>query len=226
MGEFTIICASNDDEMLNQCLLRSPCIARGAYECIVQKGFANVPAAYNQAVRHAGTDLLCFVHQDVFLPEGWDEAFLRQVERVERMDPSWALVGCAGTLVCDQVKQWAGHIDDRGIPFGAAEGLPVQVESLDELLIACRRADAEFDEGMPNYHLFATELCLRRRREGRRVYAIDAFCHHNSRLRRDGIPGPFALGCGYLYAKYPDMLPIVATSVTIQRIDGVCVLSL
>ncbi len=225
MMNFTIICASHDRNVLDENLLRSPCIRQRRCECTIVENTSNVSVAYNKAASDASTELVCFVHHDVYLPEGWDTTLLEQVEQVKREDSQWALLGCAGVYVKEKTKYWAGHLDDRGAAFDHREGLPRVVDTLDEVVLVCRRNDAAFDEWMPNHHLYATELCLRRRREGRRVYAVDAYCHHLSRQSRARLPWGFALSAGYLYGKYPEMLPIVTTCATIQRINGVCVLS-
>lgn len=222
----TIVCASNDRAVLEANLLRSPCIARQAVPCIVETGYANVPTAYNHAAAEARTDLLCFAHQDVFLPEGWVEALVGQVGLVAERDPDWGVLGSAGVVIRDNTKEWVGHALDGGDAFGKPEGLPAEADTLDEMLLVCRKQDAAFDEMMPSHHLFGAELCLRLRREGRRSYAIDAYCEHHSTQPRNQLPPEFVLSCGYLYAKFADVLPIVTTCVTIQRVNGVCSLSL
>ncbi len=221
---FSIICASHDKTVLEENLLASPCIQGGNCDCIVQQGFANIPQAYNEAAKQAHNDLLCFVHHDVTLPEGWETRLLEQVARMEEIDPDWAVLGCAGAVLRDGEKRWLGHLYDRCHVFGQPEGLPAEVDTLDELLLVCRKKDARFDEGMPNYHLFGAELCLRMRKQGRKCYAIDAYCNHNS--GNWSLKADFAVGAGYLYAKYADMLPIATTCATIHRQDGICVFSL
>jgi hypothetical protein len=225
MAGLTLICSSNDDEVLNKNLLLSPCLARDHVQCLVQRGYLNTASAYNKAVLAAEHDLICFVQPDVLLPEGWDEALAAQVAAVERMDREWAVLGIAGALIEGETKRVMGHYRESGEEFGSADGLPAEVQSVDDLLIVCRRETALFDEWMPNPSLVGTELCLRMRREERRCYAIDAYCHHNPSGDRAKLPLDYLLSCGYLYARYPDMLPIVATRVTIQQIQGVCALT-
>lgn len=218
---FTIICASHDEAILRENLLASPCVARDECELILQAGYKNLPMAYNDAAERASNDLLCFLHHDVNLKEDWPAMLMEQVEKVNAIDSDWAVLGCAGVAEVDGVKVNRGHCYDRSNLFGSPEGLPAPVNSLDEFALIGRKADMVFDEGMPNHHLFATELCLRHRQAGRKSYAIDAYCHHNSNTRR--LDAGFATAAGYLYAKYPELLPIHATCVTIARVDGVCV---
>ena len=220
----TIICACNNREILNTNLMTSPCLADGSCEFIVQEGYRNVPQAYNEGIARASHDLLCFLHQDVILPAGWPETLLGQVASVEAQDPDWGVLGCFGARIRENRKSLIGHVYDGCTLLGGPEGLPAEMDTLDELALICRKPDAHFDEGLPNYHLLGAELCLRLRRAGRKAYAIDAYCHHNSARRR--LNAEFATGCGYLYAKYADMLPIATTCVTIVRDEGVCTLCL
>ena len=221
----TIICASNDDETLEENLLSSPCIAESKVECIVQKDFCNVPFAYNEAVKEASNDLIAFLHHDVRLPEGWEEKAFEQIDKISGLDPDWAVAGCAGAILRCREKFWLGNIFDRTTQFGEDEELPAVVDTLDELSLICRKPDAQFDEDMPSYHLFGTELCLRHRKNGRQCYAIDAYLHHNSPHAKRKLDASFAVCCGYIYCKYMDMMPIAATCVTIHKKDGVIAFS-
>ena len=219
-----IITASHDAQILSDNLLSSPCIATGDIEVVIQTDRLNVPTAYNEAAQLLEADILCFLHHDVVLPESWADDVLQQVARVEEIDPKWGVLGCIGVTTRDEGKYWVGNVYDRCRQLGETENLPAVVDSLDELAIICRKEDALFDEFMPNHHLFGTEFCLRMRRDKRKCYAINAYCHHNSSTNR--LDADFAISAGYLYGKYPEMLPIASTCATIQRRDGVCMLTL
>ena len=219
-----IVTASHDAEILGDNLLSSPCIATGEIEVLVQTDRLNVPAAYNEAAQLLEADILCFLHHDVVLPESWAQDVIEQVARVEALDPDWGVLGCIGVTIRNEDKYWVGNVYDRCRQLGETDNLPAVVDSLDELALICRKEDAVFDEYMPNHHLFGTEICLRMRRQGRQCYAINAYCHHNSRTST--LDASFAVSAGYLYGKYSEMLPIASTCVTVQRRDGVCVLTL
>lgn len=225
MPGLTFICSSNDDEVLNRNLLASPCLAAEGVQVLVQRGYLNTAAAYNRAILEAAHDIVCLVQPAVYLPEGWEDALHAQIAAVERMDRDWAVLGVAGAALAGDAKQVVGHYREGDQEFGSPDGLPAEVDSLDDLLLVCRREHALFDEWMPNPSLLGTEFCLRNRREGRRCYAIDAYCRHNPAGDRSRLPLDYLLSCGYLYARYPDMLPIAATRVTIQQVQGICLLT-
>lgn len=205
--------------------LLSPCLAEPNVECLVQKGLLNTAAAYNAAVAQARHDLVCFVHPEVCLEGAWLEGFFNGLDAVEGLDPQWACVGISGALRSDDAKLLVGHFCEGDEVFGPTEPLPIAVDSLDDMLLVCRRDDAHFDEWMPNANLLATEFCLRMRRDGRHCYVIDAPCRRRHDTSRSKLPLDYLLSCGYLYARYPDMLPILASRVTIQQSQGVCILT-
>lgn len=225
MAGLTIVCVTHDQETVNKNLLASPCLANPGIQCLVLTGYPNVAAAYNAAVLHAEHDLLCFVQPEVVLPAGWDEAIVAQAARVSEIDPDWAVLGVLGAARRGDEKHYLGHLREGGAEVGSAEGLPAEVDALDDTLLVCRQGDASFDEWMPNPSLLGTELCLRMRQEGRRCYAVDAYLHCNAPADANRLPLDYLVSCGYLYARYSEMLPILAPRVTIQRLNGVCVLT-
>ena len=68
--DWTVISVTNNEDVLKSCLLNSPDLAE-ASEVILQKGYRSAAVAYNSAIDKAKTDLLVFLHQDVYLPRGW-----------------------------------------------------------------------------------------------------------------------------------------------------------
>ncbi len=221
----TLICAGADEEVRRKNLLLSPCLANDGIELLVQTGYANRALAYNRAAEQARHELVCCVREDVYLPPGWDTALLEQVDRVTELDAEWALLGPAGVVRHGNEKHYRGHLRESGEAFGPEGDLPEEVEALDDFYVVYRRGDVQFDEGMPNHHLLATEACLRVRGAGRRCYAVDAACHANPAQDPNKLSLDLLVACGYLYGRYPDRLPILAPRVTIQRSNGVCVLS-
>lgn len=225
MQGITFITSSNHDEVLQRHFLLSPCLAEPNVECLVQKGLLNTAAAYNAAAAQARHDLVCFVDPDLYLEEAWLERFFAGLEAVQHGDPDWACLGISGALRSQDAKLLVGHFSEGDEVFGPTAPLPIAVDGVDDMLVVCRRDDAHFDEWMPNGNLLATEFCLRMRRDGRQCYVIDAPCKRRRDASRGKLPLDYLLSCGYLYARYPDMLPILASRVTIQQSQGVCILT-
>jgi Glycosyltransferase like family len=211
--KLSIICSANNETLLRDNLLRSPIVTR--HELIVKQNYRNVAAAYNQAQRQAEGDYLIFVHQDVYLPESFEKDLLTTLTRLQAgykygIAVDWGVLGVAGKLG----DRYLGHLLDRGNPWGSPQGLPAEVQTLDELLLILKRDTFQFDEGLPNHHLFGADICMQAREAGKWVLAIDAYCEHNSTLR--GHPAGIELGMEYMRKKWQHRLPIHTTCVTIR----------
>ena len=206
-----------DDSCL---LMTSPCIKNGDVPLVFISGTRNVCSAYNYGWDLLKTKYVAFTHTDVYLPDGWEYQVLDQIKKVDAFDMYWGAIGPAGVMCRgDGKKLFSGHIQDRDL-LRYTEGLPIEVYSLDEVMVIMRRsAMYVWDEKMPTYHLAATELCMRLRESGHRSYAIDAPIRHESKLSLV-VPSEFDRSVGYLVAKHPNEFIIFATCVTLVRDRG------
>jgi len=177
--KWSVISATNNEKVLASCLLSSPDVD-SASEIILQRGFYSAAAAYNAGMEKATTDFLVFAHQDVYFPEGWLAAVEKAVQTLQKKDPQWAVLGIwgikrsrerAGNLYCAGLMKQLGGIFDE----------PAEVRSLDEAVLIVRKSSGvRFDEEMPGFHMYGTDICLDAARRGLKCYAISAFCIHNT----------------------------------------------
>ena len=86
-----------DEHVLKTFLLESPGI-NSANEVILQRGYASAASAYNAAIQKASSELLVFVHQDVYLPEGWIETVTRATDILSVQDSNWGVMGVWGAV--------------------------------------------------------------------------------------------------------------------------------
>ena len=203
--QWAIISAVNDENVLKTSLLASPGI-RPANEVILQRGYASAASAYNTAIRKASSDLLVFVHQDVFLPDGWIETVMKTMDVLSVQDPHWGVLGVWGAVNGEQRVGYLYWTGDYGWerPF---EGVK-EVVSLDEVVLIFRRSSGlMFDEHLPGYHMYGADICLEARRQGKKSYAISAFCIHNTNI---GGLLPLEFWKSYLYMrrKWRSNLPV------------------
>jgi hypothetical protein len=205
MLQWSLISAVNDERVLKTCLLDSPGI-RGAAEVALLRGYPSASAAYNAVIQKTGTDLLVFVHQDVFLPDGWIESVERALETLAAQDPKWGVLGVWGAVDFEQrtgYLYWTGAGPVSKPFLGGRE-----VACLDEVVLILRKSSGlTFDDRLPGYHLYGADICLEARRRGRKCYAISAFCIHNTNA---GHPLPLQFWQCYLYMrrKWKGSLPI------------------
>jgi hypothetical protein len=213
--ELTIefVTPSHSPEILEKNLLKS--IIFEKYKLTVQSNYPNISKAYNEAKTDA--DIVIYVHHDVYMPPSFEKSLLASLRRIEKIDPNWGVLGIAGTVITKKGKYIYGHLLDRGNRLGNPKELPREVETLDEVMLITR-GDIKFDEDIPSVHFYGADICLQARLQGRKSYAIEAYCHHNTAR----IPGVVHQDDGYLIAreyirkKYEHLLPIPTTTTIIS----------
>jgi GT2 family glycosyltransferase len=213
--EFSVVVAANDEVVLQDSLLRSPDI-RSIKEVIVRRGFDSAARAYNSGLDAAQSDVVVFAHQDVFLPEGWFQSVAQAIAVIAAQDPNWGVLGLFGITLGNHE---AGHIYSTGIQreLGQPFDQPIAVSSLDEVLLIVRRSSGlRFDEKLPGFHLYGTDICMEAKRQGLNCYVLSAFCVHNSNgLHR--LPSAYSRSLYYLRDKWRSQLPIRTPCMTITR---------
>ena len=183
--DISFVVAVNDDEELRNNFLASPVARGGRHELLLVENpgnsrYESISALYSEAFTRAKNDLVLFVHQDLYLYDGWEKRFFCGLRELEEMDPQWGVIGPVGALgvIAGEKKQLRGHWSDpSGYHF---EGpLPHEVESLDEQLLGVRRRNGiEFDAGLPGFHCYGIDLSLAARERGHKSYALDCYAWH------------------------------------------------
>jgi hypothetical protein len=152
-------------------------------------------------------DVVVFAHQDVFLPDGWAKKLSYCIGVLTDRDPDWGVIGLYGVT---ESGNGAGHVSSVGLRrfVGGPFSEPIEVRTLDEMVLIIRRAGGlRFDEQLPGFHLYGTDICMEATARGMRNYAVPCFAVHNSRgIKR--LPLSFWLSYMYLRRKWCDQLPI------------------
>ncbi len=209
--DWTVISATNNEELLKSCLLNSPDI-REASEVILQRGYGSAAAAFNCAIDMSQSDLLVFIHQDVYLPQGWLASLCRALDLLSKIDPNWGILGVYGVNRSWDAGTGFLYCAESGRLGSAFEGVR-EVRALDEIVLIMRKSSKlRFDEELPGFHMYGTDICLEARRQGMKSYAISAFCVHNTSGYRM-LPLQFWRCYLYMRKKWRSELPI-ATSCT------------
>ena len=181
------------------------------------RGFASAGAAYNEGVRQSSSDILVFAHQDVYLPAAWDEGLAETVTRLSAEDPEWAMLGVWGL---NSETKPTGYSYCTGLQkvLGAPFANPIPCISLDEALLVLRRgAGWSFDEDLPGFHLYGTDMCLAARGRGLKSYVISAFCIHNT-SGLTSLPWPFWRAYFFMRRKWWAQLPVMTLCTRIERV--------
>ena len=215
MPEFDIVAAVNNDRVLAENLLASPLVRKNSGRLCVERGFLSAGAAYNAGLDETEADIVAFVHQDVYLPKNWERDFITGLSKIEEIDPNWGVVGIYGVKANGTHigRAWSSGIDRE---LGGAFEMPVAVRAIDELVIILnRRSGLRFDEKLPGFHLYATDIALSAMDKGLGVYVIHAPVVHNS-VPVLSLSGAYTHAYRYLKKKWRHLLPIVTTVTTIS----------
>lgn len=211
--KWTLISAVNNESVLKNCLLNSPDVG-SASEVLLQTGYASAAEAYNAAIAKAKTELVVLVHQDVYLPEGWIASVQKACELLTVQDSHWGVLGVWGGTTEGGLPghmYWTGVDGVAGRPFDGV----LEVSTLDEVILILRKSSGlRFDERLPGYHLYGTDICLEARSRGMKCYAIPAFCIHNTTGYRM-LPSEFWRNYWFIRRKWKSELPIASPCVNI-----------
>jgi arylsulfatase A-like enzyme len=233
----SFVVAVNDQEELNHNLLSSPVAHSSRHEWLLIENAGNqrydsISRLCDEACEQARHDLVFFVHQDLFLPEGWEARTFDALAELERIDPHWGVLGAVGALplISGQTKELRGHWSDPS-GYHRHGPLPHEVQSLDEQWLGVRKTTGiRFDRKLPGFHCYGMDLSLTAREKGLKSYAIDSFVWHkfldsdghlvesrqqSAKIRRrwsDEFMAEFQPAANYVEEKWKKYLPFQTTS--------------
>jgi len=212
----TIAAAVNDHAVLAQCLARSPDLAGDPAAIRAYEDFSSASLAYNCALDEAQTDVVVLVHQDVYLPAGFLKGLRNGLDRLSQIDPEWAVAGVIGV---DDTGAIMGETWSSGLRqlVGLKVAQPMPIVSLDEVLLVVRRSSGvRFDDRMPGFHLYASDVVMAARAAGHRSYVLDMPIIHSSRpvLRLDA---GYKAAYRFMQRKWRSHLPIPNLICDIER---------
>lgn len=188
--ELVFVTAVSRVDVLGRYLCQSPCLASGRRRLVAHFNATSAADAFNPVMdsipADAGSTWLVWAHQDVFLPDDWDEQFLHALQRAQGAIPKLAVAGVYGVAGSGVNMHRAGHVLDRGTLLREPAVLPCPVDSLDELLFAVRADTRLMLDPTLGFDLYATDLVLQAQAMGWVAATVDAYCEHWSDTPRVG----------------------------------------
>lgn len=184
-----VVCVS-DAEILAANLMQSPCLTHeSAHQLILMHGCHNAAEGFNRGIILANGDIIVFVHQDVFLPAGWDKTFISGFLEARSLMPA-EIVGVYGLSSLKGVKKsWQlGAVNDRGMRLRGTVPLPARAQSLDEMLFAVPRGSRLRLDPDLGFDLYATDMVLQAEVRGGCGAVVEAPCDHRALLPLTEIP--------------------------------------
>lgn len=179
----SVVTVYNKPEVVERCLVASLRRQTGtAFEWIgvdnTASDHASAALALNAGARRARGRILLFTHQDVSL---YGERWITGLERCMTGLSEVGVAGVVGPRASDGMM--IGFMKDRKAVMGHPLREPMEVQTLDECVLAMRREVYErhpFDESIGGWHVYGVDACLRTRRSGLRTYVLPLFVHHDS----------------------------------------------
>ena len=208
--DFCVIAAVNSDVIFDACLGRSPDIADGTIPVIAKRGAKSMASAYNQGLLEIDARIALLAHQDTYLPKGWLDRAIDRLNSLTQQHPEWMVCGPYGV---DASGKHIGRIWDTtlGQEFCAQDFEPTPIESLDELLIILRaESGIRFDEKLPDFHLYGTDIVQIARQMGGSAFAVELPVVHNNRPTAS-LGGGYMEAYRYVRRKWRAKLPIWTT---------------
>jgi hypothetical protein len=217
-GPITFVIAVNNREVFEQNFLASPCLKLSLdHQILIQENFTSAAEAYNDAIDRSANDLIVFCHQDVILPNVWLSQLQRSVEDLSTSDPKWGVLGSYGNT--QNGSGW-GHVYSSGEgTIGDPLERPAVVQTLDEIVLILRRSSGlRFDNSLPHFHFYGTDICLRAAKRAMKSYAIPGFCIHNTNQTLV-LPHEFYECYSHIKRVWKEYLPIQTTCIKITKFN-------
>jgi len=84
------------------------------------------------------------------------------------------------------------------------------------VLILRKSSGLRFDESLPHFHFYGTDICLQASKRGMKSYAISAFCIHNTNEPLV-LPTEFYQCCEHIRSTWRACLPIQTTCIRLTK---------
>lgn len=221
--DLLFVAAVSSLETLRERLLASPCLQPGRRPLALRWNATSAADAFNPVLdARPAARWVVWVHQDVVLPEGWDERFLAEAARAEGA----GVLGLYGVSGTGEATRHAGCVLDRGQWLRGPAPLPWRVDSLDEMLFAVPgNSPLRLDPSL-GFDLYATDIVLQAQARGLHALAIDAPCEHWSGTPTQGaMPAELiervARSGDAFEAKWAQRLPVYTPCFAIHRVGDV-----
>jgi len=212
-----VVAAVNDDECLAGNLAASPMLVEAGVPLIVKRSYRSAALAYNAGLDCADADIVIFAHQDVYFPQGWEKKLLSAIQSLESDGKTWGVLGVIGA---DRTGKLVGGAWSNGLQRKIVSEKfvsPAPVRSFDEIVLILRKnGGLRFDDDLPSFHLYGTDVALSAIEAGLGAYVFDAPVIHNS-LWRKKLGLSYCAAYRYMQRKWSKELPVYTLVLPITR---------
>ena len=213
--ELAIVATCNDEESFARNLMASPIVANGV-PLHVERAAPSAAIAYNRGLDATRARYVLFVHQDVYLPPRFADDLAAAIRAVEVEDPDWGVIAPFG-MSADGVHLGSVWSTSQGARIGREVERPHPVVSVDELAFLLRRnSGLRFDEDLPGWHLYGTEIVQTARAAGRGAYVAPLPMVHNDKFHAR-LGADFTRGYHFVRRKWRHAMPLRTPVLWIRR---------
>ncbi len=184
----TLVTDKNEyQEMLNS-FYRAGFNSKNSEFLYIDNSCQNKAEAYsglNALLCRARGEFVILCHQDVLLEYDTIHDLDKWLDKLEQIDPKWAVAGNAGGI---RIKKMAKHFVNR-FDIKEIEGpKPALVGSIDEnFMIVKKKANLSFSCDLSGFHLYGTDICMIAQYLGYSCYVIGFLLKHKG-IGRMGKP--------------------------------------
>jgi SAM-dependent methyltransferase len=181
----TFVVAVEDVRRLESNLLASPILQDTRHEIVPVVGASNAADALHKGLSQSArqNSLIVMVHEDVYLPAGWDDRLISGIADAER---KFGPVGVAGVFGVTRSQfgsfERVGKIVDRNSLLVTGHQLPISATSLDEAVLVFPVQNGSIvgiDDSL-GFDMYGSEACLAAWEADQVAVVVDAPCFHNS----------------------------------------------
>ncbi len=161
----TFIIAVNNTRQLRDNLCASPVLQNERHEVIPVVGATSAADALQTGLgrSHRRNGLFVLLHQDVYLPAGWDDKLIAGIVEAERTVGPVGVAGVFGVVRSQSGSfERAGKTLDRTNLLATPHQLPASCDSLDEIVLAFPVQNGSI-VGLAEtlgFHMYGSEACL------------------------------------------------------------------
>jgi hypothetical protein len=158
-------------------------LQKGQIEWTAVSNAKSAAHAFNPAMvaaeqLNASHHWLVWVHQDVYLPAGWDLQFANALQQALIQWPKLAVAGVYGVHGFGPNMVRSGHVLDRGKDLREPTPLPALADSLDELLVAVKVGSGLRMDPAMGFDFYGTDLVLQAKQKSMQAAVLEAYCEH------------------------------------------------
>ena len=216
MTSLTVVAPVNNEAVLANNLAISPLFRSGDVPLIVKKNYPSASIAYNEGLDQTDADIVIFAHQDVYIPRDWEQKLLATIRLLESQNQTWGVLGVIGA---DKNGKCVGGAWSNGLQRKIESEFicPAPVRSFDEIVLVVRKnSQLRFDEDLPGFHLYGTDIAQSAIKAGFGAYVFDGPVVHNPVWRKK-LGKSYIEGWRYLRRKWKAELPIYTLVLPITK---------